>query len=207
MRIGSTRCLVIHRRAQAEDAGDGGDEQHIVAADQIARGRQAQAIQIIISAGIFFDVDIALRDVRFGLVVIVIADEISDRVVGKQFLEFLIKLGGERFVVADHQRRPVDAGDGVGHREGLARAGDAHERLEFLPLLDAGDELVDRLRLIALGLERADDFKIGHGKDYSSHISLMNHPIFRRAAFNLCVKKCPIGSRNVPETPRGPRGA
>ena len=33
----------------------------------------------------------------------------------------------------------------------------------FGTALDAGDELVDRLRLIAFGLERADDFEVGHG--------------------------------------------
>jgi hypothetical protein len=106
---------------------------------------EAQAIEIVIAAGVFFDVDVALRDVRFGLVVIVIADEIADGVIGKELLEFLIKLGGQRFVVADDQRRPIDAGDGVGHGEGFAGAGDAHEGLEFPARGNAGDELVDRL--------------------------------------------------------------
>ena len=34
--------------------------------------------------GVFFDVDVALRDVRFGLVVVVIADEIVDGVVREE---------------------------------------------------------------------------------------------------------------------------
>jgi hypothetical protein len=80
-------ALVIDRRTKAEDAAHGRDQQHIIAAHQIARGgRQAQAIQIVISAGVFFDVDVPLRDVRFGLVVIVIADEIADGVVGNSSL-------------------------------------------------------------------------------------------------------------------------
>ena len=134
---GQHAALVFHRRAEPEDAADRRHQQHIIAADQVAGGGEAQAIQIVIAAGVFLDVDVALRDVRFGLVVVVIADEIADRVVGKEFLEFLVKLGGQRLVVADDQRRAIDSGDGVGHRERFARAGDAHERLKFAASLDA----------------------------------------------------------------------
>ncbi len=154
--------LVVGGGAEAEDAGDGGDEQHVVAAHEVAGGGQAQAVEIVIAARVFLDVDVALGDVGFGLVVVVVADEIADSVVGKEILEFLVKLGGEGFVVGDDECGPVHTGDGVGHGEGLAGAGDAHEGLEGLAALNAGGELVDGLWLIALGLIGADDFEVGH---------------------------------------------
>ena len=86
------------------------DEQHVVAADEVARGRQAQAVQVVVAAGVLLDVDVALRDVRLGLVVVVVADEIPDGVVREQLLELLVKLGGEGLVVADDERRPVERG-------------------------------------------------------------------------------------------------
>ena len=89
---------------------DGRDEQHVVAADEVARGAEPQAVEVVVAAGVLLDVDVALRDVRFGLVVVVVADEVPDGVVREQLLELLVELGGERLVVADDQRRLVHAG-------------------------------------------------------------------------------------------------
>ncbi len=161
---GQHRRLVIGRRAEAEDARNRRHQQHVASADEIAGGRETQAIQIVISAGVFLDVNIALGNVSLGLIVVVIADEIPDGIVGKELLEFLVKLCGQRFVMGDHQRGLVDAGDGVGHRKSLAGTGDAHERLKSRAGLDAGDKLFDGLGLISLGLKRTDHLKLAHGR-------------------------------------------
>ena len=42
---------------------------------------EAQAVDVLVDRGVFLDVDVALRDVRFGLVVVVVADEVADGVV------------------------------------------------------------------------------------------------------------------------------
>ena len=44
-------------------------------------------------------------DVRLGLVVVVVADEVLDRVVGKELAELVAELRRQRLVVRDHQRR------------------------------------------------------------------------------------------------------
>src|SRR5262249_44066703 len=46
--------------------------------------------------------------------------------------------------------------------EGLARAGHAHERLKLFSIRDPFHQRIDRLRLIALGLEGTDDFEAIH---------------------------------------------
>ena len=82
---------------------------------------------------VFFDVDVALRNVGFGLVVVVIADEIVDGVVREERLELLVELGGERLVVREHERRLVELRDDVRGGERLARAGHAEQGLAARP--------------------------------------------------------------------------
>ena len=81
---------------------------------------------------VFLDVDVALRDVRLGLVVVVVADEVVDGVVREEALELLVELGGERLVVGEDERRLAERGDDVGGGERLAGAGGAEQHLEVL---------------------------------------------------------------------------
>ena len=69
------------------------------------------------------------RDVRLGLIVVVVADEVLDEVVREELLELAVQLGGEGLVVAEDQRRPLGPFDDVGDGEGLARPGHAQQGL------------------------------------------------------------------------------
>ena len=73
-------AVVGFGRTEAVDATDAGDDDAIAALEQRARGGEAQLVQLVVDGGFFFDVDVAGRNVGFGLVVIVIADEILDGV-------------------------------------------------------------------------------------------------------------------------------
>ena len=132
---------IILGRAEAVDARDAGDDDHVVAADQGAGAGQAEPLDLLVDRGVLLDVDVALGDVGFGLVVVVIADEVADGVVREELLELAVELGGERLVVRHDQRGPPVLGDHVGHRERLARAGDAQQRLVALALGAALDQL------------------------------------------------------------------
>ncbi len=150
---------VVARGAEAEDAAHRRDDDDVVAGEQVARGGQAQAVEVVVARGVLLDVDVALRDVGLGLVVVVVADEIADRVVGKQLPHLLVELGRQRLVVADDEGRLADALDDVGHREGLAGPGGSEQCLAPPPGGDALDEGVDRGRLVAGRGELADDLK------------------------------------------------
>ena len=152
-------ALVVARRTQAVDARHAGDDDDILAADQRAGGGQAQAVDVLVDEGVFFDVDVALRDVRFGLIVVVIADEIVDGVVREEALELLVELGRQRLVVRQDERRLAELSDDVARGEGLAGAGGAEQRLAGLAGPETVDEFVDGLRLIAGGLKLADQLK------------------------------------------------
>src|SRR5262249_19972163 len=109
--------------------------------------------------------DVALGDVRLGLVVVVVADEVVDGVAREEAAELLVELGGQRLVVGQYERRLVELGDHVGTGKGLARARRAEQGLARPAVAEALDELADGLRLVAGGLELADQFKLGGHDD------------------------------------------
>jgi hypothetical protein len=112
----------------------------------------AETVDLLVDRGVLLDVEVDLRDVRLGLVVVVVADEVLHRVVREQRAELADELGGEGLVRADHQRRPLEPLDRVGHGERLAGAGDAEQRGVALAGRDAAHDLLDRGRLVALRL-------------------------------------------------------
>ena len=54
--------------------------------EQRPRGRQAQLVQLVVDRRFFLDVGVGGGNVGFRLVVVVVADEVLDRVVGKKVL-------------------------------------------------------------------------------------------------------------------------
>jgi hypothetical protein len=71
---------VLLRRAEAVDAGDRGHDDDVAAGQQRHGGRVPQPLDLLVDRGVLLDVGVAVRDVRLGLVVVVVADEVLDRV-------------------------------------------------------------------------------------------------------------------------------
>ena len=141
-------AVVGLRRAEAVDARDAGDDDDVAPLEQRPRRRQAHAIDLVVDGRFLLDVRVGRRDVGLGLVEVVVADEVLDRVVREEAAELLVQLGGQRLVVRHHQGRAVHPGDGLGHRERLARAGDAEQHLVLIAALEPVDELVDGAGLV-----------------------------------------------------------
>ena len=136
-----------------------GDDDDVAALEQRPRRRQPHAVDLVVDRRFLLDVRVGGRDVGLGLVVVVVADEVLDRVLGEEALELLVELGGERLVVRHDQRRAVHARDALRHGERLARAGDAEQHLGLVAAVQPVDELVDRARLVAAQLEIGDQVK------------------------------------------------
>ena len=137
-----------------------------VAPGEQRRGRRvAEAIDLVVDRAVLLDVGVARRDVRLGLVVVVVADEVLDPVVREELAELVGELRGEALVRGQHQRGPLDLLDRPGNRGALARAGDAEEGLEALPALDAFGERGDGLGLVARRLEIGYDLEGRHPKN------------------------------------------
>ena len=90
-----------------------------------------------------------MGDVGLGLVVVVVGHKELDGVAGKEFFELGGELGGQGLVVGHHQRGALHPLDDVGHGEGLAAAGHAHEGLPVGALDNAVDQAIHSFRLVA----------------------------------------------------------
>ena len=85
------------------------------------RGRgQAQPVDLLVDLRLFFDKGVGTRDVRFRLVIVVVADKVFDRVVGEELAHLAVKLRGQCLVVGDDQRRLLHLLDHLRHGVGLA---------------------------------------------------------------------------------------
>src|SRR4051812_41439439 len=114
------------------------------------RRAHSQAIDLLVDRRFFFYVQIGGGNVRLRLVVVVIRNKILDRVLGKERLEFLVKLGRESFVVREDKRRTLDFLDDVRDRERFTGARYSQQNLVLLAPVQSLDKLGDRLGLIAL---------------------------------------------------------
>ena len=70
------------------------------------------------------------------------------------------ELRGECFVVGQDERGPVHLLDDLGHGKGLARTGDAEQRLVLLAGGESGEDLFDGAALITARLVVADELKV-----------------------------------------------
>ena len=154
--------LVLVGRAQAVDRRDARHDDDVVAAEQRRGGRVPEPLDLLVHRAVLLDVRVGLRHVGLGLVVVVIADEVLDGVVGEEAAELVGELGGQRLVRRHDQRRTLDPLDHVGDREGLARAGRPEERGVGVARRDGGGQLVDGQRLVAGRLELRNDAERGH---------------------------------------------
>ena len=117
--------LIVVRRTESIDARHRCHQQHIAALQQRARRTVAQAFDVLVARRVLLDEGVARRHIRLGLVVVVVADEVLDRVLGEEVFELCVQLRRQSLVGRQHQSRAVHLLDHGRHGEGLARTGDA----------------------------------------------------------------------------------
>ncbi len=125
------------RRAEAEDARDRRDDDHVPAREQRRRGRVAQAVDLLVDRRVLLDVEVPRRDVGLWLVVVVVGDEVLDRVRREVRPELVAQLRRQRLVVGDDQRRPLHRLDRRRHRHRLAGARGTEQRHPVVATFDA----------------------------------------------------------------------
>ena len=143
------RCLtIILGTAKTINTGDRCHNYHIAAAKERTRRRQPQPVDLFVDLGIFFNVGIRARNIRFRLIVIVVGDKIFDRVIGKELAELAVKLGGERLVMGHDQGRLLHGFDDFGHGKGVVdkestRAGEEGLCARYRKVIDIGQGVVN----------------------------------------------------------------
>ena len=108
------------------------------------------------------DIGVRVCNVRLRLIVVVVGNEVVHRVLREEFAILLRELCSERLVVREYERRLVVLGYHIRHREGLARAGHAEERLVCKPSLESFLEFFNRLWLVARRRIGGVEFEISH---------------------------------------------
>ena len=137
------------RRAEAVDAGDAGDDQDIPSLEQRPGRGEAEPVNLLVDRGFLLDVGVARGDISLRLVVVVVADEVLDRVVGEEAPKLLVELGGERLVVRHDERRPVHRLDHPGNGIGLPGTRHSQEHLVRITTVEPLGELLDGSLLIS----------------------------------------------------------
>src|SRR5208283_394890 len=113
--------LVFFGRAQAVYARYARHDDDVPALQQGAGRRMAHFVNGFVNGRVFCDICVALRDIGFGLVIIVIRDEILYCIFREKRSELTVELCRERFIGCYDEGRPLDLLNYVSHSEGLAR--------------------------------------------------------------------------------------
>jgi hypothetical protein len=148
------------RCAQAVDARHR-RHHYDIASRQQRRGRGVpQPLHIVVDRAVLFDVRIGLRDVRLGLVIVVIRDEVLDGVVRQHLSKFVGQLGGQRLVRRHHQGRSLQPLDEPCGGCRLPGTGGTQQHHVVLPRLDSPLQLLDGRRLVTGRVVRADHLEV-----------------------------------------------
>ena len=150
---------VLLRGAQAVDARHRRHHDRVPAGQQRVRRRVPQPLHLVVDRGVLLDVGVGLRDVRLGLVVVVVGDEVLDRVVRQHLAQLVGELRGERLVRQHHQRRPLQLLGQPGDGRRLAGAGRAEQHGVLGARPDPLLHLGDRLRLVTGRHHVGDDLE------------------------------------------------
>ena len=122
-------AVVGFRRSQAVDATHRSHNQRVTPFKQRPRRREPQLVEFVIDGRLLFNVEIGGRNVSFGLVIVVIGNEILDGIVREETLELVIELRRQRLVVRHDYRRTVHRLNYLGHGERLAGASNPEQNL------------------------------------------------------------------------------
>ena len=123
-------------------------------------------VDLFIDVGVLGNVGVGLRDIGLRLIVVVVADKVLHGIVGEEPLQLTVELSCQGLVGGDDQGGLLHGRNGVGHGEGLARAGDPKEDHVSQPSAHAVHQIFNGAGLIAARLEIGNELKGGHGEVY-----------------------------------------
>ena len=108
----------------------------------------AHAVDLLVNLAFFLDIGVRAWDIGLRLVIVIVADEVFDRVIGKKSLELAIELRRECLVGGKNDRRALRLFNDFGHGVGLACACGAEQNLFTLSISHALAQFFDRGGLI-----------------------------------------------------------
>ena len=146
---GHDHAVVAFGLANAVNGRHGGHHDHIASFQNAFGAAQTHLLNVLVDGAVFFNEQITLWHIGFGLVVVVVADEILHRVFRKELAKLAVQLRSQCFVGRKNNGGTAHARNHVGHGESFARACHAQQGLKHFAVADAFDQLVDGRGLVA----------------------------------------------------------
>ena len=157
--------VVVHRGAESVYAGHARHHDDVPPLAQRRRCGMAELVDLVVDLKLLFDVCVGARNVRFRLIVVVVADEKLHAIVRKKLSELVAKLRRQRLVVRDDERGTLQARNDVSHRERLAAPRHAEKNFRGEPVFEPGGEFVNGGGLISARRITADKFERFHNPE------------------------------------------
>ena len=154
--------LIFHGVTEGIDAGDRRHDDNVATLKQRGRCAVAQAVDLVVDKRVLFNIHILARDIRLGLVIIVVRHKKLHRVFGEKLAHFGADLCCERFVGLKDQHGAVALLDNICHGKGFSRARNAQKRLIARTVFQSPYQLLDCLRLVAHGRKGAVQLEFFH---------------------------------------------
>jgi len=150
----------------------------------------AHPVDRFIDRAFFLDIEIAPRNIGLWLVIVIVGDEVLDRIIREEGFEFSIELRRQSFIRREDQSRSLGRFDDLGHGKGLAGSGRAEQDLVALALLDTIHEFGNRGALITGRIVRRIDFERDPTFQlFPTAVGTMRRPLAARQAANR-VARC-----------------
>ena len=126
----------------------------------------AKPFHILVDGGVFFDIGISLRDVRFRLVVIVVGNEVLNCVIRQEGAEFVGQLCCQCLVRSHDQGGALHLFDEPGSGSRFSGTRCPHQHRVPIATVNSASEFCNCGRLVAGGLERTLDTEgLGRAED------------------------------------------
>ena len=170
--------MVFRRVTERVDTRNARNYYNVTAFKQRGGRGMAQAVDFVVYRHIFFYIRVRVRDIRLGLVIIVIGYKILHRIFGKELAKLRAKLRGKGFVVGKNERGTIDIGDNVRHGKSFARTGNAEQSLFFISVQNTSGQLFDSLRLVSRRLIIRHKLEFIHRSHPFTRFDLSRNVIF-----------------------------
>ncbi len=140
-------------RSNTVDTGDRRHDDHIITFQQRAGCRVAHPVNLLVDRAFFLNKRIRPCHIGFGLIVVIVRDEILDRIVREEAFELPIELRRQRLVGRKDQCRTLCLRNQLRHGEGLTRTRNTQQNLRIIAILKTGFQIRNRCRLVPFGLK------------------------------------------------------
>ena len=110
--------------------------------------RQPQTVNLIINRKILLNIRVRMRQISLRLIIVIVRNIILNRILRKKLLHLSIKLGSQRLVMTQNQRRTIHIRNHISNSESLTRTRNTQQHLSTTAPNNTLRQLTNSLRLI-----------------------------------------------------------